>query len=290
MSGVEPELVDFNVTDILHVVERLPDTTWHVTRSAQGQGSDVARVPVFDEQSPEVISNNNYYILGYALSGSALYTINGKHYTIRKNDLVFIKQGSSHTARSNPNDPWHFYSLSFFIQFNNEATRQFVHSLPDIISGYTIKLLPVLMDEANKVWVSKRTGYLIQCRGLIMQALYLLICSYAYSKNNITRYEDVERVISVLQGNYVENYTNDQLAQMANLSCSHFRALFRAITGMSPVNYQIQMKINKAQSLLLTGQYSVSQISMLLGFKDIYYFSRMFKKYTGVSPSGYRQS
>ncbi len=211
MSAIEPELVDFNVTDILHVVERLPDTTWHVTRSAQGQGgSGINSVPVFTEKAPEFISNNNYYILGYALTGSALYTINGKHYTIRKNDLVFIKQGSSHMARTlNPCDPWHFYSLSFFIQFNNEATRRFVHSLPDVISGYTIKLLPVLMDEANKVWISKRTGFLIQCRGLIMQALYLLICSYAYSKNNISQYEDVERVNSVLQGNNLRSIPND---------------------------------------------------------------------------------
>jgi len=54
---------------------------------------------------------------------------------------------------------------------------------------------------------------------------------------------------------------------------------------MSPLKYIIQLKINHASDLLRLGRYSVGQVAELSGYESLYYFSRQFKEYTGITPS-----
>lgn len=63
-----------------------------------------------------------------------------------------------------------------------------------------------------------------------------------------------------------------------------FRRLFRAYTGMSPLQYVNHLKIRKATSMLRSGMYTVTETAAILGFSDVYYFSRYYKKITGHSP------
>lgn len=67
-------------------------------------------------------------------------------------------------------------------------------------------------------------------------------------------------------------------------SPSTFRRLFRAYTGMSPLQYVNHLRIRKATSMLQSGMYTVTETAALLGFSDVYYFSRYYKKCTGHSP------
>ena len=73
-----------------------------------------------------------------------------------------------------------------------------------------------------------------------------------------------------------------EIAKMCHVSPSYFRKLFKAYSGMSPIDYQIQMKISHAKRLLQTNTMSISEISDTLGFFDTAYFCKLFKKYTGL--------
>ncbi|MGE7057069.1 helix-turn-helix domain-containing protein, partial [Paenibacillus glucanolyticus] len=74
------------------------------------------------------------------------------------------------------------------------------------------------------------------------------------------------------------------------LSVPHFTFRFKEATGYSPIDYYLRLKIQLAcQHLDLTGQ-SIKEISHRLGFQDPYYFSRLFKKIMGKSPSDYRDT
>lgn len=86
--------------------------------------------------------------------------------------------------------------------------------------------------------------------------------------------------------------TNQIIAQYANFSdyeLSQFAESFKKATGKSPAKYKTDIKIAKAANLLLTTSLSISQIAVLAGYNDPFYFSRAFKKHMGVSPREYRK-
>jgi AraC-like DNA-binding protein len=89
--------------------------------------------------------------------------------------------------------------------------------------------------------------------------------------------ENSERAISVRQ-----------VARELNVSYSRFRALFRRCTGLSPAQYHLQLRIRRACQMLEVGALRIKEVADRLGFESPYYFSRLFKKKTGVSPEAWR--
>ena len=89
--------------------------------------------------------------------------------------------------------------------------------------------------------------------------------------------------------NYSKNLSVGEYAKMCNLSESRFSHLFKEITGISPVKYIIRVKLEKSKDMILNTDYPLSQICSDVGFSDQNYFSRIFKKYYGTSPSKLRK-
>jgi len=81
-----------------------------------------------------------------------------------------------------------------------------------------------------------------------------------------------------------------ELTAYIGYSVSHFSAVFHKQTGQSPIEYFNRMKIARAQELLRTTELKVNQICSRLGYEDPFYFSRLFRKYTGMSPRQFRES
>ncbi|MBN2105600.1 AraC family transcriptional regulator [bacterium] len=76
----------------------------------------------------------------------------------------------------------------------------------------------------------------------------------------------------------------EALAEELGVGYSWFRRMFRHYTGLPPIQYFLQLKLNKAKNLLLSTTLSVKEIAMITGFESQYYFSKFFKKRMGVSP------
>ena len=79
------------------------------------------------------------------------------------------------------------------------------------------------------------------------------------------------------------------LAAQANISPSHFFALFKRQTGCPPIDYFIQLRMTRARQLLDSTTSSVKEVAAALGYSDPFYFSRLFKSVNQVPPSEYRQ-
>ena len=89
-----------------------------------------------------------------------------------------------------------------------------------------------------------------------------------------------------------ENYANDintkDIAESMFLSTSYVCRKFMSIYKISPMKYISLLRLNKAKQLLESSELSITEISTIVGFSDLHYFSRCFKHYTGTSPSEYR--
>ncbi len=80
------------------------------------------------------------------------------------------------------------------------------------------------------------------------------------------------------------------LAKACNMNINSFREKFRRETGLPPGRYIIIRRIDTAAKLLLQEELSIGEIADLLGYSDIYTFSKQFRKFRGISPSAYRHS
>ena len=82
----------------------------------------------------------------------------------------------------------------------------------------------------------------------------------------------------------IENY-----AQTRGMSVSWFIRNFKKYTGMTPMQFIVSLRVNNAQILLEQTNYSIYEIAKIVGYDDQLYFSRLFRKQKGVSPSQYRK-
>ena len=84
-----------------------------------------------------------------------------------------------------------------------------------------------------------------------------------------------------------ENILAPKLAELCGISETYLRILFHDTFSVSPILYVRNMRIKYAKELLRSGEYSVMDVALLSGFNDSAYFSREFRKATGVSPKKY---
>ena len=95
----------------------------------------------------------------------------------------------------------------------------------------------------------------------------------------------LEPAFKFIANHDINEITIPQLASACRLSLSGFRALFKAQTGIPPIDYLIDLKIKKARVLLADSNLSVSQVAHMLGFDDLSYFTKFYKQHTGKTPS-----
>jgi iron complex transport system substrate-binding protein len=92
-----------------------------------------------------------------------------------------------------------------------------------------------------------------------------------------------------LDAHFAEPIRLADLARRAGYSVSHFSALFKAHFGTSPIDYLVRLRLRAAAYLLRDVNVSVSSAAASVGYDDLYYFSKLFKKKLGVSPRAYRK-
>lgn len=85
---------------------------------------------------------------------------------------------------------------------------------------------------------------------------------------------------------YSEPLTIDLMARQFHLHPVYYGSLFREAMGMTFKQYLISLRLNYAENMLKSGEYSVSEVALQCGFSDIFYFSKLFKEKKGIPPSG----
>jgi AraC-like DNA-binding protein len=101
--------------------------------------------------------------------------------------------------------------------------------------------------------------------------------------------ERIERTIRYMTEHLNQPLQAPDLAALANMSLSHYFALFKGATGCAPIEFFIRLRMSRARLLLETTSLNIKEISSGLGYEDPFYFSRLFKLSSGVAPSDYRK-
>lgn len=133
-------------------------------------------------------------------------------------------------------------------------------------------------------WVQKDEQYYFECLSLLYK-IFAEIRKTQYVSS--IQYEKIKPAIDYIHANFLslERITAEKLSELCNVSYSYVKKLFMQKFKVSPKRYVVTLKMNYASELLKYGVHSVSKISEMCGYTDIYAFSHQFKKEFGLSPS-----
>ena len=123
-------------------------------------------------------------------------------------------------------------------------------------------------------------------RALVQQILCHIINEH-YTRTLLCRDDPVERAKFFIEESFDQNVGVREIANAACCSPSHLRALFRKVYGESPIHYLNHTRIEHAKEMLSSNLFRLEEIATACGFQNVYYFSHVFKAYTGVSPGKY---
>jgi AraC-like DNA-binding protein len=162
--------------------------------------------------------------------------------------------------------------------------------LPDkmrtIDSSSYIKVLNSTLEAFTK----KDFGYEIATKIGLLSLLQLIICDmhiYNYDRHFSINSDKIASCIQYIYENFDKEINFSAFASSLGFSPNYFRKLFKQTTRKSPTEFIIDLRIDKAVELILNGKNTVSEISQLVGYEDLHYFSKLFKQKKGFSPSNY---
>ncbi|MEE1305756.1 MAG: AraC family transcriptional regulator [Agathobacter sp.] len=116
----------------------------------------------------------------------------------------------------------------------------------------------------------------------------ILLCDSIELEQRTSTDSVVERSISYIKGHYMDNLTLDEVSQLVDVSPYYFSKLFKQTTGETFIEYLTAFRMEKAKEFLSNKKYSIKEVCGMCGYNDPNYFSRIFKKYEGKTPSEFR--
>lgn len=232
----------------------------------------------------------NQHIIIYCTEGSGWLEINKKRVELSPSEFIAIPANTPHRYAANTNKPWTIYWMHFkgdtagfiinLILKNSENYKPHLAFNED-----RIKLFEEICFNLEK-------GYSEDTLRYVNMIFYHFLSSLIYENkfNYVDKAEDdvVSKTIAYMQQKVNIPVKLEEIAASVNISASHFSAIFKTKTGHSPIEYFNQLKIQKACQYLSFTNMAVKEIAITLGIEDQYYFSRMFTKLMGISPTKYR--
>lgn len=226
----------------------------------------------------------------YIYKGSAELCTDGRICTVKAGDLVAVNGTEVHSFVSRQRMDYVCILIypSFFADIDTRGLR-FQNLIRD--DARVKELVGAIVDEYER----RDSGHDM----MIKSHTYALI-AHLQRQHPSTEIDErsaearqmrlhrLDGVMKYISENYSERITTKELADMCFLSESHFCRFFKTTIGKTSIEYINEFRIQKASVLLTNTDESISRIATAVGFDDINYFTRMFKRATGMPPGEYR--
>jgi AraC-like DNA-binding protein len=233
------------------------------------------------------------HILILCVSGRGWVDMYGRREDISACQAVLIPKHTPHGYGASKEEPWsihwvHFTGVAGDYYVQGLQYNDFKLSVNEDTARYLDTLFCRCRDAFIASFVLERMIYASQVLHHLLACL--LFDNPAFSPLlRTSQFRSINASIQWMHANVAATLTLEQMAARAALSKSHFIRLFKQQTDYSPMDYFIHLKMQRACALLAFSQKTVREIALDIGYDDPYYFSRVFHKVVGVSPSGYRQ-
>lgn len=228
------------------------------------------------------------YIFFYCTDGKGIISVNGKQYELHKDEAFCIPRNQPHTYYACDDDPWSI----LWVHLKGDDTKYFpleeckiIHFSTEASTNRMFFFFDLLFRVLEVTHYSLGNFiYISQVLNLILAETYCREKPKSISKEN--RY--VTHIIRFMYKNLHRNLTLNEVLTEFDYSKSYLNDIFQKATKHSPMDFYLNIKMQEACKLLRSSDLLIYEIAQQLGYKDQYYFSRIFKKVIGTSPLNYR--
>lgn len=243
--------------------------------------------------------------LSLITDGSARHVVGGDSYPISGGDVFIIHERVPHGYEET--DKLRLYNIMFnrrllpdsdiaesagfralFVPEKPEKTgRGFSSHLS--LDPRDLEPVAHLFRRIYREYTEKRVGWKTAVQGDFLKLTVTLSRLYDFDRVKYDHgMEKIAGAAAYIEQNYAENISVAKLAEMSNYSVRQFIRLFKKAFGCIPTEYIANLRMQKARELLRGKTASVTDIALFCGYGDSNYFSRIFRKYNGMTPSEYR--
>lgn len=236
---------------------------------------------------------NDYYIVfiskGKGVYGSALT----EPTDVTAGTCFFLYPEVWHRYKPDPKSGWEEYWVGFngFYIEQLMANGFFDKQNPFVFLDLNKDILIMFRNLIEAVQASL-TGYPQYIAGITMQILGLInnVAHHHQEYNNDPVGKLISKAKFIIEESFEDALDMEKLAMELPMGYSSFRKAFKQITGESPNQYHLNLRLSRAKDLLTSTVLNINEIAYQTGFESVFYFSKLFKKKNGVSPNAFRKN
>lgn len=230
----------------------------------------------------EYKEGRKYYGIIYCIEGTATYRFSSdKSYKVCAGDLVLLSPDASYSI-SAKNDFRH-YTVNFEMHRDSSATDFFSEDFY-LLHSENSGLYNHIFKKLITHWTSRKICFEMQATACLYELLSLAVSEILEKQFHTGSYIRMRPSKEYIDKNYASDITLDMLANLSNMSVTNFRREWMKLYGETALEYRDKLRLFHAKEYLMSGYYTVTEVSQKCGFDDVNYFIRFFKKHTGISP------
>ena len=251
----------------------------------------------------------------YVLTGKEQYSVNGKTMNVQSHQFLLVNHKSEVGCKIQSQEIVKGICLYLNTQMVNDVHRNFSSSQEQLLDnpfsnlgqsfqcleriydahqsnlGLYVLQVSSLIDKNPEHSFSENLYYQLAENMVVNQSEEFKKINAIKAKKASTREELYRRLLiakDYIESNFDKKTEIESIARIANISTFHFFRTFKQVFNISPHQYILSLRLNKAAQLLKKRQYSITDIAYQVGFADIHAFSKAFKKNYQIAPSQFR--
>ncbi|MBP1754211.1 MAG: hypothetical protein H6Q59_609 [Firmicutes bacterium] len=206
-------------------------------------------------------------------------------------DYILAEQHLLESIRLRKSEAYDYFSLMMdSIRAFSDATKR-----NKILEILVLSNHAMTLDSQNDIKFINYTGIAEELKDLKGEELienayrnFILITSYVKPQSNIDYSNHIVKATKeYLENHYSEDISLEDVAEQVNISPQYFSKLIKKTTGFNFIDWLSMLRVKKAKELLTNSNLTVKEVCFMVGYKDPNYFSRIFKKRIGITPSEY---
>ena len=219
-------------------------------------------------------------------NGEAQMKLNGECWELSSGDVVLLTPGAKPEATHRPDRPLHVH----FTHFLPLRGRRVLMKLPEVPGSrrWHVRETPALFEAMRRAGRRAHEPRGEECARGWLEAVLRDVLEQLIRPEALLQDETLTRLVAAVRMEPTRHWTVAEMARACCWSPQHLTRRFRAATGRAPMEFVIRERVRQAEQALRESSEPLKRIAERLGYADVYYFHRQFRRMTGRTPGQVR--